>query len=91
MLRFIPEDSLRTHGGIRDGRGRGATDNFPFQARVAALGSDVPPVYRQKGGNPAMNTQIGNTSGFANNFWVQMAVLVIAVGGLIAIAAKYIW
>ena len=38
-----------------------------------------------------MDKQIRNTSGFANNFWVQMAVLVIAVGGLIAIAAKYIW
>jgi hypothetical protein len=37
-----------------------------------------------------MNTQIGNTGGFANNFRVQMAVLVIVVGGLIALAAKYI-
>ena len=38
-----------------------------------------------------MNTQIGNTSGFANNLWVQLAVLVVAIGGLIALAAKYIW
>jgi hypothetical protein len=38
-----------------------------------------------------MDTQIGNTSGFANNLWVQMAVLFIAVGGLIALAAKFIW
>ena len=38
-----------------------------------------------------MNTQIRNASGFANNIWVQMAALVIAVGGLIALAAKYIW
>jgi len=38
-----------------------------------------------------MDTQIRNTSGFAGNLWVQMAVLVIAVGGLIALAAKFIW
>jgi len=38
-----------------------------------------------------MDKQIQNTSGFANNFWLQMAVLVIAVGGLIALAAKYVW
>jgi hypothetical protein len=38
-----------------------------------------------------MDRQIGNTSGFANNLWLQMAVLVIAVGGLIALAAKFIW
>jgi hypothetical protein len=38
-----------------------------------------------------MDTQIGNTSGFANNLWVQMAALVIVVGGLIALAAKFIW
>ena len=38
-----------------------------------------------------MDTQIRHTSGFANNLWVQMAVLVIAVGGLIALAAKFIW
>ena len=37
-----------------------------------------------------MDTQIRNASGFANNVWVQMIVLVIAVGGLIALAAKYI-
>ena len=38
-----------------------------------------------------MDRQIGNTSSFANNLWVQMAVLFIAVGGLIALAAKSIW
>jgi hypothetical protein len=38
-----------------------------------------------------MDTQIRNTNGLANNVWLQMAVLVIAVGGLIALAAKYIW
>ena len=38
-----------------------------------------------------MNTQIGNSGGIANNFWVQMAVPVIVVGGLIALAARYIW
>jgi hypothetical protein len=30
-------------------------------------------------------------SGFANNFWVQTAALVIAVAVLITIAAKYVW
>jgi len=29
--------------------------------------------------------------GFANNFWLQTAVLVIVVAGLISIAAKYVW
>jgi hypothetical protein len=38
-----------------------------------------------------MDTQNRNASGFANNFWVQMAVLVIVIGGLIALSAKYIW
>jgi hypothetical protein len=38
-----------------------------------------------------MDTQIRNTSGLAKNLWVQMAVLFIAVGGLIVLAAKYIW
>ena len=38
-----------------------------------------------------MDTQIRNPSGFANNLWVQLAVLVIVVGGLIALAAKFIW
>jgi hypothetical protein len=38
-----------------------------------------------------MNTQIRNTGGFANNFWVQMAALVIVSLAVIAVAAKYIW
>jgi len=38
-----------------------------------------------------MDRQIGNTGGLANNLWVQLAVLVIVIGGLIALAAKYIW
>lgn len=37
-----------------------------------------------------MNTQIRNT-GFTNNFWVQMAALVIVALAVIALAAKYIW
>jgi hypothetical protein len=45
----------------------------------------------QQEGDPAMNTQIGNAGGLAKNFWVQLAVLVIVVGGLIALAAKHIW
>ena len=39
----------------------------------------------------AVNFQTANKSGFANNLWLQIAVLVIVVAGLIAIAAKYIW
>jgi hypothetical protein len=27
----------------------------------------------------------------ANNFWLQMAALIIVVAGLIAIAANYVW
>ena len=38
-----------------------------------------------------MNTQIRNTDGFANNFWVQMAALVIVTLVVIALAAKYVW
>jgi hypothetical protein len=38
-----------------------------------------------------MDTQIGNTSGFTNNFWVQIAALVIVTLVVIALAAKYIW
>jgi hypothetical protein len=38
-----------------------------------------------------MNTQTSNKAGFANNFWVQMAALVIVTVGIIALAAKYIW
>ena len=38
-----------------------------------------------------MDTQIRNSGWFANNLWVQLAVLVFVIGGLIALAAKYIW
>ncbi len=38
-----------------------------------------------------MNTQIRNTDGFANNFWVQMAALVVVVAVVIVLAAKYVW
>jgi hypothetical protein len=38
-----------------------------------------------------MDTQIAPKSGFANNFWVQMAALVIVTIAVIALAAKYIW
>jgi hypothetical protein len=38
-----------------------------------------------------MNTQITNQGAFAKNFWLQSAVLVIAVVALIALAATYIW
>jgi hypothetical protein len=38
-----------------------------------------------------MTTQVTNKVGFANNFWLQTAVLFIVVAGLIAIAAKFVW
>ena len=38
-----------------------------------------------------MDTQITRKSGFANNFWVQMAAMVIVTIVVIALAAKYIW
>ena len=38
-----------------------------------------------------MTTQISNRGGLANNFWMQMAILAIAVIVVIALAAKYIW
>jgi hypothetical protein len=38
-----------------------------------------------------MDTQITNKRTFANNFWLQTAVLVIAVLVLIALAAKFVW
>jgi hypothetical protein len=38
-----------------------------------------------------MATQVTNKGGFANNFWLQTAVLLIVVAFLIAIAAKFVW
>jgi hypothetical protein len=38
-----------------------------------------------------MDTQIVRKSGFANNFWVQMAALVMVTIAVIALTAKYIW
>jgi len=38
-----------------------------------------------------MDTPTRQQSGFANNFWLQMAALVIVVAIIIALAAKYIW
>jgi hypothetical protein len=38
-----------------------------------------------------MNTQITTKQGFTNNFWVQMAALVILTVVVIALAAKYVW
>ncbi len=37
-----------------------------------------------------MTTQITSKGGFANNFWLQTAVMFIVVVFLIAIAAKFI-
>jgi membrane protein implicated in regulation of membrane protease activity len=36
-----------------------------------------------------MDTQITNKHGFANNFWLQMTLLVIATVVVIALAARY--
>jgi hypothetical protein len=38
-----------------------------------------------------MNTQTSNKARFVNNFWVQMAALVVVTVVIIALAAKYIW
>jgi hypothetical protein len=38
-----------------------------------------------------MNTRTSNKSGFANNFWVQMAAIAVVTVIIIALAAKYIW
>jgi hypothetical protein len=38
-----------------------------------------------------MDTPTRQQSGLANNFWLQMAALVIVVAIIIALAAKYIW
>jgi hypothetical protein len=38
-----------------------------------------------------MDTQITSKGGFANNFWLQMAALVIVTLVVIALAAKYVW
>ncbi len=38
-----------------------------------------------------MNGQTGSKGGLANNFWLQIGILAIAVIVLIAFAAKYIW
>jgi hypothetical protein len=38
-----------------------------------------------------MNTQTFNKGGFANNFWVQIAALVIVTLVVIDVAAKYVW
>jgi hypothetical protein len=38
-----------------------------------------------------MTIQVKNKGGFANNFWLQTAMLFIVVAFLIAIAAKFVW
>ena len=38
-----------------------------------------------------MDAWADRKSGFANNFWVPIAALVIVVVVIIALAAKYIW
>jgi hypothetical protein len=38
-----------------------------------------------------MDTQITNKRGFTDNFWVQIAALIIVTVVVIAVAAKYVW
>jgi hypothetical protein len=38
-----------------------------------------------------MDAQITNKHGFANNFWLQMTLMVIVMVVVIALAARYIW
>lgn len=38
-----------------------------------------------------MSTEADNGSGFANNVWAQMAVLVVVVAALVVLAAEYMW
>jgi hypothetical protein len=66
-----------------------ATANFFSQSRRFSWISSWS--YRLRGGDPAMDTQIPRKSGFADNFWVQMAALVLVTIAVIALAAKYIW
>jgi hypothetical protein len=61
----------------RDGRGR------------TSLRKALEAMIRE--GGDQMNTQTSNKAGFVNNFWVQMAALVIVTVVIIALAAKYIW
>jgi hypothetical protein len=38
-----------------------------------------------------MTTHVTSKGGFANNFWLQTAVLLIVVAFMIVIAAKFVW
>jgi len=38
-----------------------------------------------------MATEITSKGGFTNNFWPQAVVLLIVVGFLVAVAAKFVW
>jgi len=38
-----------------------------------------------------MNVQIFNKPVFADNFWLETALLVVAAAILIALTAKYVW
>jgi hypothetical protein len=38
-----------------------------------------------------MNVQIFNKPVFADNFWLETAILVITVAILIALTARYVW
>jgi hypothetical protein len=38
-----------------------------------------------------MNAQLPNKGGFTNNFWVQIAPLIVLSIVVIGVAAKYIW
>jgi hypothetical protein len=38
-----------------------------------------------------MNVRVFDKPLFADNFWLEPAILVVAVAVLIALAAKYVW
>ena len=95
----LPE--LRTYNCKRCGvtvNGSGGTERaarplilvLPVR-RAASLGSLHWAVNGAKGGDPGMATQITSKNGFTDNFWLQMAALVIVTLVVIALAAEYVW
>ena len=59
------------------------------QSRAHELRNALGAMIRE--GGDQMNTQTSNKAGLTNNFWVQMAALVVVTVAIIALAAKYIW
>jgi nucleoside recognition membrane protein YjiH len=72
---------------------RRSNDRYVANRRVTVEDARAPQRSRCmiREGDDQMNTQTSNKAGLANNFWVQMAALVIVTVVIIALAAKYIW